>query len=139
MTFYSPDASSTQPFLVGRAVSVNITQKSVKEHGAALRTPLNPWVYAALQIDSDAPILRWPLCTQPRQSNSPAALCESPRPAVTVAPLKKATSGFRVSHAFEPLLGNDAGGVQLGGSGDTADDRPTARARMGDRGLRERL
>src|SRR5262249_37275474 len=48
-------------------------------------------------------------------------------------------SGFGVSHAFRPVLGNDAGGVQLGGSGDTADDRPTARARMGDRGLCERL
>ena len=47
--------------------------------------------------------------------------------------MKKATSGFRVSHAFRPLLGNDAGGVQLGGSGDTANDRATARARMGDR------
>jgi hypothetical protein len=43
------------------------------------------------------------------------------------------------SHAgFRPLLGNDGGG---GGSGsrDTANDRPTARARMGDRGLCERL
>ena len=47
---------------------------------------------------------------------------------------------LRVSHhAFGPVLGNDAGGVQLGGSGDTADDRPTASARMGDRGLCERL
>jgi hypothetical protein len=54
-------------------------------------------------------------------------------------PLKKAASGFRVSHAFRPVLGNDAGDIQLGGSGDTADDRPTARARMGDRGLCERL
>jgi hypothetical protein len=39
-------------------------------------------------------------------------------------PLKKAGSGFRVLHAFRPVvLGNDAGGVQLGGSGDAADDR----------------
>ena len=44
-----------------------------------------------------------------------------------------------VSHAFRPLLGNDAGGVQLGGSGDTADDRATARARMGDRRIYGRL
>ena len=41
---------------------------------------------------------------------------------------KKAASGFRVVHALRPVLGNDAGGVQLGGSGDTTDDRPTARA-----------
>src|SRR5215472_12352152 len=27
-----------------------------------------------------------------------------------------------VSYALRPLLGNDAGGIQLGGSGDTADD-----------------
>jgi len=54
-------------------------------------------------------------------------------------PLKKAARGFRVFHAFKPVLGNDVGGVRLGGSGDTADDRPTARARMGDRGLCERL
>jgi hypothetical protein len=54
--------------------------------------------------------------------------------------LKKAANGSReVSHAFRPVLGSDAGGIQLGGSGDTADDRSTARARMGDRGLRERL
>jgi hypothetical protein len=30
-------------------------------------------------------------------------------------PLKKAASGFGVLHAFGPVLGNDAGGVQLGG------------------------
>jgi hypothetical protein len=54
-------------------------------------------------------------------------------------PLKKAASGFRVLHAFRPVLSNDVGGVQLGGSGDTADDRPTARARMGDLGLCKRL
>jgi hypothetical protein len=27
-------------------------------------------------------------------------------------------------HEFGPVLVSDAGGVQLGGSGDTADDRP---------------
>jgi hypothetical protein len=54
-------------------------------------------------------------------------------------PLKKAANGFRVLHASRPVFGNDAGGVQLGGSGGTADDRPTARARMGDRVLCERL
>jgi hypothetical protein len=55
-----------------------------------------------------------------------------------VFPATISTGLIRVSHAFRPLLGNDARGVQLGGSGDTADDLPTARARMGDRGLCER-
>ena len=42
-------------------------------------------------------------------------------------------------HAFMSVLGNDADGIQLGGSGETADNRTTARARMGDRGLCEWL
>jgi hypothetical protein len=37
-------------------------------------------------------------------------------------PLKKAANGSRVVHASRPVLSNDAGGVQLDGSGDTADD-----------------
>ena len=43
-------------------------------------------------------------------------------------------------YSFGSVLGNDAGGVQRGGSGaTTADDRPTERARMGNRGLCERV
>jgi hypothetical protein len=79
------------------------------------------------------------LCFQNRPQENFKRDSEGEHKRPPVAPLlKKAAGGFRVVHAFRPVLGNDAGGVQLGGSGDTADDRPTARARMGDRGLCER-
>ena len=44
-------------------------------------------------------------------------------------PLKKPSVALGLLYAFRPVLGDDAGDVQLGGSGDTADDRATARAR----------